>query len=64
MEAGRPGDDQERADKAARARERFVALVRRPDEQFNLAEAALLIAAEEYPGINITDYLGKIDDLA
>src|SRR5215210_2061432 len=31
------------------------------DEQINLAEAALLIAAEEYPSLDLSPYLEKID---
>lgn len=64
MEEGRPGDDQERAIKAAEARERFITLARRPEEQIDLAEASLLIAAEEYPGLDIAAYLSKLDLLA
>jgi regulator of sirC expression with transglutaminase-like and TPR domain len=35
-----------------------------PDEHINLAEAALLIATEEYPGLNVEAYLGRIDEMA
>jgi regulator of sirC expression with transglutaminase-like and TPR domain len=43
-------------------RARFAALVSQPD--IDLAEAALLIAAEEYPGLDIRACLGKLDRLA
>jgi len=46
------------------ARERFIELVRASDHDFNLAEAALLIAAEAYPGLDIDRYVRALDDLA
>jgi len=46
------------------ARARFVELARLPDEQIDLATAALLIAAEAYPHLDIDVYLGRLDDLA
>jgi len=45
-------------------RERFAALVTLPDERIDLAEAALLIAAEAYPGLDVPRYIGMLDDLA
>jgi regulator of sirC expression with transglutaminase-like and TPR domain len=45
-------------------RERFVELARRPDAEVNLGEAALLIAAEAYEGLDIDHYLGRLDRLA
>ena len=44
-----------------KARDRFAELVSRDDEQINLAEAALLIAAEEYPRIDVELYLDRLD---
>jgi regulator of sirC expression with transglutaminase-like and TPR domain len=44
--------------------ERFRKIVAGPDEHINLAEAALLIAAGEYPGIDVDAYLRGIDALA
>lgn len=35
-----------------------------PREQFNLAEAALVIAREAYPQLNIAAYIERLDDLA
>lgn len=35
-----------------------------PREQLNLAEAALVVAADEYPQLDIAAYLGRIDELA
>jgi regulator of sirC expression with transglutaminase-like and TPR domain len=32
--------------------------------ELNLAEAALLLAKDEYPALDIDDYLGRLDDLA
>ena len=46
---------------AHNARLRFAEMVSRPDEQINLAEAALLIAAEEYPRLDVDLYLEKLD---
>ncbi|HEX8185898.1 MAG TPA: tetratricopeptide repeat protein [Blastocatellia bacterium] len=42
-------------------RKRFKEIVSQEDEQINLAEAALLIAAEEYPRFDIELYLEKLD---
>src|SRR5688572_5316225 len=56
--------EQEQSALAAAARERFVKLARGPEEKIDLAEAALLIAAEEYPGLDVPAYLARIDDLA
>jgi len=44
--------------------ERWRQIVSAPDNQVNLAEAALVIAAAEYPDLDIDAYLGRIDDLA
>ena len=44
--------------------ERFARVVGGADEGINLAEAALLIAAEEYRNLDIDSYLGKLDDTA
>ncbi|MEK6302528.1 MAG: tetratricopeptide repeat protein [Acidobacteriota bacterium] len=43
------------------ARLRFAEMVARNDEQINLAEAALLIAAEEYPRLDVESYIEKLD---
>lgn len=46
------------------ARERFAAAVARPDGDIDLGEAALLIAAEEYEGLDVRLYTRRLDDLA
>jgi regulator of sirC expression with transglutaminase-like and TPR domain len=46
------------------SRERWELIVKQPEESLNLAEAALLIAADEYPDLDIDGYLVKLDDLA
>jgi regulator of sirC expression with transglutaminase-like and TPR domain len=46
------------------ARERFAAAVAAPDEAIDVAEAALLIAAEAYPDLDVARYLRVLDDLA
>jgi regulator of sirC expression with transglutaminase-like and TPR domain len=45
-------------------RERFAAAVAAPDAAIDLAEAALLIAAEAYPGLDVAHYLHALDELA
>ena len=63
-ESGDDGDaEQRRAAAAAAARERFVAAARRPDAEIRLAEAALLIAAEEFPSTDVSVYLRQLDQL-
>jgi len=39
------------------------ALLTRPDREVNLGEAALLIAAEEYPGLAVREYLVRLDEM-
>jgi len=46
------------------AREQFARLASGPEDRIDLAEAALLIAAEEYPGLDVAEYLGHLDRLA
>ncbi len=46
------------------ARQRFAALVAAPGHRIDVAEAALLIAQEEYPEIDIGAYLRRLDELA
>ena len=43
---------------------RFARLVGRRDATLNLAEAALLIAQDAYPGLDIDAYLRRLDELA
>src|SRR5262249_45410061 len=45
-------------------RERFAALAAGPDAHIDVAEAALLIAQEEYPQLDVAAYLARLDDLA
>lgn len=42
----------------------FAALVDRAEEELNLAEAALVIALEEYPDLDIAAYLLRLDAIA
>jgi len=42
----------------------FARLMQRAEEEFNLDEAALLIARTEYPDLNVADQLGRLDSLA
>ena len=44
--------------------ERFRKIVSGPDENINLAEAALLVAAGEYPDLDINGYLARINELS
>ena len=45
-------------------RDRFAALADRPDDRIDLGEAALLIAAEAQPGLDVAHYLDELDKLA
>jgi regulator of sirC expression with transglutaminase-like and TPR domain len=49
---------------ALEARRRFTELIRRPQGEFRLAEGALLIAQEEYPTLEMGDYLSRLDTIA
>ena len=42
----------------------FREMVLRPPEQVDLAAAALLIALDEYPGLDVSGYLARIDTIA
>ncbi|TVP53680.1 MAG: hypothetical protein EA351_14740 [Gemmatimonadales bacterium] len=45
-------------------RRRFATAVDHPDHKVNLAEAALLVAQEEYPQLSVERYLSRLDALA
>jgi len=49
---------------AARHIERFRQIVSGPDDAINLAEAALLIACEEYRNLDVAAYLSRLDAMA
>ena len=44
--------------------ERFMQIVAGPDAQINVAEAALLIASEEYSDLDVPAYLALLDEMA
>jgi regulator of sirC expression with transglutaminase-like and TPR domain len=44
-------------------RERFAAIARLPERQIDLGEAALVIAAEEQPGLDPHPWLDRLDEL-
>lgn len=44
--------------------ERLTSMLAIPDEAFDLAEAALLIAKDEYPELDVERYLARFDELA
>lgn len=46
------------------ARQRFYQEVRQPDAQINLEKAALYIAQEEYPNLDVDEYLNALDTMA
>lgn len=46
------------------ARRRFTELAATPDSRIDVAEAALVIAQEEYPSLEIGIYLRRLDELA
>lgn len=41
----------------------FAHLCARPEAELDLAEAALLVAEAEYPGLDVRRYIGRLDDL-
>ncbi len=43
---------------------RLAQILERPDGEVDLAEAALLIAADEYPGLDLVAYLARIEEMA
>jgi len=45
-------------------RERFSTAVRAPEARIDLGECALLVAAEEYPDLDVEGYLERLDALA
>ena len=45
-------------------RDAFAEGLRAPDHRIDLARSALLIAAEEYPGLDVAHYLARLDELA
>ncbi len=45
-------------------RESFESVARGPDARIDLARAALLVAAEEYPRLDLDEYLARLDALA
>ena len=47
-----------------RSRKTFQQLVTLPDSAIPLAEVALLMACEEYPQLEISPYLDKLDHMA
>jgi regulator of sirC expression with transglutaminase-like and TPR domain len=46
------------------ARQAFASAVDRADEAIDLARAALYIAVEEYPALDVEAYVGRLDQLA
>ena len=46
------------------AEQRWAAIARGPDTNIDVAEAALLIALDEYPALNVAAYRARIDDMA
>jgi regulator of sirC expression with transglutaminase-like and TPR domain len=45
-------------------RQAFVQEVKRPEEELDLARAALLVAVEEYPQLSVDRYIARLDGLA
>src|SRR5688572_7915838 len=45
-------------------RDQFAEVARQPDDEIDLAVASLLIAAEEYDGLDVATYNRRVDDLA
>ena len=49
---------------STRSRRTFYELVTLPEGAVPLAETALLLACEEYPQLEISPYLDKLDEIA
>jgi regulator of sirC expression with transglutaminase-like and TPR domain len=49
---------------STRSRQTFQQLVTLPDGAIPLAEAALLMACEEYPQLEVSPYIDQLDDIA
>lgn len=45
-------------------RQQFYQEIHQPDEQINLARSALIIAQEEYPDLDVEEYLSALDTMA
>jgi len=52
-----------RPDASETARDRLEGILARPDRELDLAEAALLVAAEEYPQLDVRSYLVRLDEM-
>jgi regulator of sirC expression with transglutaminase-like and TPR domain len=48
----------------SQTRRQFAEMLARPDEGVDLAQAALLIACEEYPALDLRLYLARLDEMA
>jgi regulator of sirC expression with transglutaminase-like and TPR domain len=48
----------------SRMHERLAHIAKISEQELNLAEAALLIAMDEYPGLDVESYLRQLDELA
>ena len=46
------------------AAERWNEIVAAPEEEIDLAEAALVVAAQEYPGLDVAACLARLDEMA
>lgn len=58
---GRPGGSVD--PRAVRARHRFIALVTAPGDRLDVAEASLMIAAEDRPDTDVDGAMARLDDL-
>jgi regulator of sirC expression with transglutaminase-like and TPR domain len=52
-----------RPDATDSARGQLEDILARPDREVDLAEAALLVAAEEYTGLDVRGYLARLDEM-
>ena len=52
------------ASRVLNPRDAFAEGLRTPDDRIDLARSALLIAAEEYPALDVARYLARLDELA
>lgn len=42
----------------------FAGQVSLPDDEMDLVKAALCLAGEEYPGLDVAEYLARMDEMA
>ena len=57
-------DSESSSSAAGSFREEFARMITRPEEDLDLGRAALLVAGEEYPGLDVAEHLRRLDGFA